>query len=273
LKQKIYIDILVGVNLFINYFLLLAVSKLLSLPVKRLRLLLAASLGAVGSLSILLPEISMFFSFLLKLAMSALIVLAAYPLTGLKDFLRELAAFYVISFSFAGFMIALWYFFAPQGLIIKNSVVYFNISPLFLVGMTVICYFVIRLIHRITGRQAPEDLFCTIRIDMNGRTVSCSAKVDTGNTLKEPFSNAPVAVVCEDCISEIIPKQKEKIRLVPYQSVSGTGLLPAFKPDKLTVCIGSRKTEIHEVYIAVTKSKLGAFGALLNPDLCQKTSA
>lgn len=273
MKQKIYIDILVAVNLFINYFLLLAVSKFLSIPIKRPRLIAAASLGAAGSLSILLPEIPMPLSFLWKLLLSALIILAAYRYDGLKNFLRELAAFYVISFSFAGFMIALWYFLAPQGMIIKNSVVYFNISPLFLVGMTVVCYFIIRLIHRITGRQAPEDLFCTIQIDMDGKTVSCSAKVDTGNTLTEPFSNHPVAVVFEDCITDIIPKQNGKFRLVPYQSVSGPGLLPAFKPDKLTVCFGNRKTEIHEVYIAVTKSKLGAFSALLNPDLCQKTSA
>ena len=171
-------------------------------------------------------------------------------------------------------MLDIWYFIAPQGLIIKNSVVYFNVSPLILIVMTVVCYFIIRLIHRITGRQAPEDLFCRIQIDFNGKSVTCSAKVDTGNSLTEPFSNAPVAVVCEECLSGIEPRQKSgKIRLVPFQAVSGGGLLPAFKPDKLTVIIGKDKIEIHEVYIAVTKSKLGAFSALLNPDLLQKTSA
>lgn len=274
MKQTIYIDVLVGINLFINYFLLLAVSKFLSLPVKRPRLAVGAALGAAASLSILLPEVNLFLAFALKFTVSGLIIFCAYPLYGLKQFLRELAAFYIMSFAFAGFMLALWYFIAPQGLIIKNSVVYFNISPLILIVMTVVCYFIIRLIHRITGRQAPEDLFCRIQIDFNGRSVSCSAKVDTGNSLTEPFSNAPVAVVCEECLSGIAPRQESgKIRLVPFQAVSGGGLLPAFKPDKLTVITGKDKIEIHEVYIAVTKSKLGAFSALLNPDLLQKTSA
>jgi len=273
LKQTVYIDVLIGINLFINYFLLLAVSKFLSLTVKRTRLVAAAALGAAGSLTILLPEINLILSFFIKLILSAIIVLAAYPFYGLKQWLRELAAFYIMSFAFAGFMLALWYFIAPQGLIIKNSVVYFNVSPLLLIVMTIICYFIIRFIHRITGRQAPENLFCKIRIDYIGKSVCCTAKVDTGNTLTEPFSNAPVAVVYEECVAELVPEPDSgKIRYVPFQAVSGAGLLPAFKPDKLTVICGKNQIEIYEVYIAVTKSKLGAFSALLNPDLLQKTS-
>jgi stage II sporulation protein GA (sporulation sigma-E factor processing peptidase) len=225
-------------------------------------------------LSILLPEINLFFSFFVKLILSVIIVLAAYPFYGLKDCLRKLAAFYIMSFAFAGFMLALWYFIAPQGLIIKNSVVYFNVSPILFIIMTVVCYFIIRFIHRITGRQAPENLFCKICITYHGKSVSCSAKVDTGNSLTEPFSNTPVAVVYEDCVSSIMPgADSGKIRYVPFQAVSGGGLLPAFKPDKLTISSGKNCIEIKEVYIAVTKSKLGAFSALLNPDLLQKMSA
>lgn len=273
MKQTIYIDVLIGINLFVNYFLLLAVSKFLSLPVKRPRLVAAAAFGAAGSLTILLPEINIILSLFIKLILSTGIVLIAYPFCGLKQSIRELAAFYVMSFAFAGFMLALWYFISPQGLIIKNSVVYFNISPLLLIVMTVICYLIIRLIYRITGRQAPDNLFCRIQIDYNNKSVCCTAKVDTGNTLTEPFSNAPVAVVFEECVSELIPPPDSgKIRYVPFQALSGGGLLPAFKPDKLTVINGKNKIEINEVYIAVTQIKLGTFSALLNPDLLQKTS-
>ncbi len=274
LKQTIYLDVLIGVNLIINYFLLLAVSKFLSLPVKRIRLVAAALLGAACSLTILLPEVPMLLSLFIKLAMAATIVLAAFPFGGLKELLRRTAAFFIMSFSFAGFMLALWYFIAPQGMVIKNSVVYFDISPLLLIAMTVVCYMVVRIINRITGRQAPETLFCRIKIHYNGQTVSCLAKVDTGNTLTEPFSNYPVAVVNEKCIPGIVPKEESgKIRLVPFHAVSGGGLLPAFKPDLLTVICGDKQIEIHNVYVAVTKSKFGEFGALLNPDLLQKTSA
>ena len=274
MKQTVYIDVLVGVNLFINYFLLLAVSKFLSITVKRMRLFAAAALGAAYSLTILLPEVNLFLSFMIKLVMAATIVLAAYSFCGVKQFLRQLAAFYIISFAFAGFMLALWFFIAPQGLIIKNSVVYFNISPLLLIILTVICYLIIRAINRLTGRQAPDEIFCRMKIDYDGKSVSFIGKVDTGNSLTEPFSNYPVVVVYDQCVESLIPEEDSgKIRLVPFQAVSGGGLLPAFKPDLLTVICGKKQIEIHNVYIAVTKSKLGEFSALLNPDLLQKTSA
>ena len=274
MKQKIYIDVLIGINLFINYFLLLSVTKFLSIKVKRIRIIAASALGAFCSLIILLPELNLFLSFLLKIVISALIILIAYPICGLKQFIRELTSFYIISFAFAGFMIAMWYFIAPQGLIIKNSVVYFNISPLMLIVLTVICYLVIRFIQRITGRENPKELFCNIIIEFNGKSVSCTAKVDTGNTLTEPFSNAPVVVVDKKALHNMVPDQSSgKIRFVPFQDVSGGGLLQAFKPDKLTVCFGEKNIETDEVYIALTNSKFGTFSALLNPDLLQKETA
>ena len=98
--------------------------------------------------------------------------------------------------------------------------------------------------------------------------------MDTGNTLTEPFSNAPVVVVDAACIASIMPKEESgKIRYVPFQAVSGGGLLPAFRPDKLTIFTGKNCIEINEVYIAATQSKLGTFSALLNPDLLEKMSA
>lgn len=274
MKQTVYVDVLLGINLFINYFLLLAVSKFLTIPVRRIRLFLGALLGAACSLSIFLPDIPAVLSLAAKLVLSMAIVLTAYRFQGLKQFLRELAAFYITSFAFAGIMIAVWYFIAPQGLIIKNSVVYFNISPLVLILLTVVCYLLIRLINRLTGRQAPSELFCRIRIDYGEKTAACLAKVDTGNTLCEPFSNYPVAVVSGEYVSGMLPADDSgKIRFIPFHAVSGEGLLPAFKPDKLTIICGKQQVEKKNVYIAVSEARLGETGALLNPDLLQKTSA
>lgn len=274
MKQTIYIDVLIAVNLLINYFLLLAAANFLSLRFRRRRVFLASLLGAFYSLWILMPEINLWAAFAVKLAMAATIVLTAYPLNGFKQFLRELAAFYIVSFSFAGFMLAVWYFIAPQGMVIKNSVVYFNISPLILILLTVVCYLFIRLIHRLTGRQAAAGTFCTVTVDYSGKRASFLGKVDTGNSLTEPFSNYPVLVVYEDFVKNLIPeKESGKVRLVPFHTVSGEGLLPAFRPDLLTLVCGKNIYCMHNVYIAASKTKLGEFDALINPDLLQKTSA
>lgn len=273
MKQTVYIDVLVGVNLFVNYLLLLCVAKFLSLDGKRKRLIAAAFLGALYSLTILLPEIPPVLSLLMKLFMSLTIVAAAFGWKGLRELIRETAAFYLTSFAFAGFMLVLWYFFAPQGLMIRNSVVYFNISPLALIALTGVCYGAITLFHRITGRQLPKNLNCRIIIDCGGKSSACTARVDTGNSLREPFSGDPVAVVYEPVVADMIPpKDGLNFRLIPFDAISGGGLLESFRPDRLTICMGRKKLMTQKVYIAVAKNRLGEFDALLNPDLLQKTS-
>ena len=273
MTQVVYVDVLVGVNLVVNYFLLLATARFLALPFRRGRLAAGAALGALYSLMILLPQMNVFLSLLVKLALSATIVLAAFRRSGWKAFLRATAAFYIINFAFAGLMLALWYFLAPQGLMIRNNMVYFDISPLMLIGLTVFCYFVITLIHRITGRQMPKELFCSLVVECGGRTCRCTGKVDTGNSLREPFSGDPVAVVYEPAVAALAPPRESlNFRLIPFEAVSGSGVLEAFRPDKLTVRCGKKVIESQKVYIAMAKTKFGEFDALISPDLLQITS-
>ena len=102
--QTVYLDVLIGVNLFINYFLLLAVARFLHIPAKRGRMVAGAALGAFYALSIFLPELHPVLSLLIKLLMSGSIVWLAFPIQSWKTFLRALAGFYLTSFAFAGFM-------------------------------------------------------------------------------------------------------------------------------------------------------------------------
>ena len=79
MKQTIYIDVLLAVNIFINYFLLLAAAKFLAVKRIRLRILAASILGAAYSLTMLLPSIPMVLALLMKLVMSASLVFVAFP--------------------------------------------------------------------------------------------------------------------------------------------------------------------------------------------------
>ncbi len=272
MKQTIYVDVLVAVNFLINYFLLLATCRFLGTPAKKSRLVAAAALGAVFSLSILLPEMPAAASLLMKFFMSVCIVLAAFGYGGVGRLLRSTAAFYIINFGFAGLMMALWYFVAPQGLIVRNSVVYFDISPLMLILLAVLCYFIITLVNRLTGRQPAKGLYCRIVVSRGGAAVDCMAKVDTGNALREPFSNDPVVVVCEQAAAKVIPPEGSlNFRMVPFRDISGEGLLRAFRPDRLTVYRGDKAFSVTDVYIAVSKARPGDCDALINPDILQQT--
>lgn len=270
MKQTVYIDVLMTVNFFINYFLLLACAKFLSLSFKRSRLAIASALGAVFSLCVLLPEYPAVLSLTGKLLMSVAIVLCAFGFGGIKRIIRNTLAFYVINFAFAGAMIAVWYFFAPQGMVMRNSIVYFNISPVLLIVFAAGCYAVFSIIGRITGRRAPKELFCHITVQRGGISCGCNARVDTGNSLREPFSNYPVVVIEQNTIRRLIPPEGTlNFRLIPFEAVGGSGVLKAFRPERLTIQYADRIIQVSNVYIAVSQTRLGSYEALLNPDLLQ----
>lgn len=290
MKQTIYIDVLLAVNIFINYFLLLAAAKFLAVKRVRLRILAASILGAAYSLTMLMPSIPMVLALLMKLAMSASLVFVAFPWGGKKQFLKSLACFYIMNFAFAGFMMAIWYFISPQGMIIKNSIVYFNISPIILIGSTAVCYVVIRFIYRFIGKHEVSGGCCTVTVVWKEKTVECNAKIDTGNSLVEPFSHYPVIVMELEPLSGLFSEQLRtffqekkwehpgntmgseeipKIRMVPFQTISGVGVLPAFSPEKVIIKSAKKQIETQDVYIAVCQEKITSdgFKALLNPDL------
>ena len=89
----IYIDILVCLNVIVNYFLLLASGKFLSRPYKRWRILLGAFLGGLYSLYILLPQLAQWFTILVELAMAATITLTAF---GREGILKTCSCFFAI---------------------------------------------------------------------------------------------------------------------------------------------------------------------------------
>lgn len=297
MKQTIYVDVLICVNIFINYFLLLSVSKILNLTLVRKKLILSASVGAIYSLTILLPPVNWALSLLIKLAMSASIVLLAFKWVSLKLFLKAFMTFYGVNFLFGGIIFFLWYFVTPNGIFINNSMIYLNLSPLFLVLATFASYLAIRLIHKTVGRQdVLAQANCDVLIEFEGKSVILKAKVDTGNTLKEPFSGLPVIVAQRQFVETILPAQLREyfcvssvnsaatamqiyeapsplvsgFRLVPFKTISGDGLLPAFKASSIKI-LSKTQNIAKDAYVAVCSEKIfnNECQALINSELIE----
>lgn len=286
IHKTVYIDILLCVNLIINYFILLAVSKFTKITPRQYRLILGGGFGALCSLIILLPEINGFINVLIKLIIAAIIVLIAFGRQSRKVFLKNMGVFFLISFCFCGIMIAFWFVFTPKGMVVNNSVVYFNISPVIMIVSSVVCYFILRLVSKLSGRETPGIEICKIRIIGNSTYAEIYGKVDTGNSLTEPFSNAPVIVADRKSVKKVIPKEIEElltyknkaintssnkdlpksIRFIPFNSVGGDGILPAFIPEEIYINNALYKGN---VYIALCGDNrlTGECKAMVNPQI------
>ena len=86
MRPTIYIDILILINLLINYLLLLTVRGFLHVRVGRGRIFLGALSGALGSLVILLPQPHWAVGLLYRLALSVVMVLACFFPVSLRLF-------------------------------------------------------------------------------------------------------------------------------------------------------------------------------------------
>lgn len=278
MKQVIYIDVLIIVNLFVNYFILLTTSKFLNLKLKLSRLILGEILGAIYSLYIFIPEPNIFIAILIKLFMSIIMVAVSFEFRTIQQFLKIIVCFYAVNFAFSGIMFTLWCVFKPSGMIMNNDIVYFNISPLTLITSTVVSYIIIEIINRVIEKKQLKSSKYEIGIKFKDKYIVLNAKIDTGNLLKEPFSNLPVIVVKKSEINLLIPEfnifeniesqneiKKLKIRMIPFKTVSGTGILPAFKPEYVVLKGNLKK----QAYIAVCSDEYFSEGisCLANPEI------
>ena len=266
--MTVYADILFIVNLYIDAMLLSAVRRFLRLPLKTWRLLLTAALGGLFGLSALLPHIGGFPLLLLGLAQALALAAAAFapkpPATLLK------AAFLLLLFGAA--LSGLLSLLPFHGILLANGAVYFDISALLLIALTCAAYGVLYLFDRLFQKREPDVLFSTVTVSLCGKEASLSAKVDTGLTLREPFSGLPVIVAERAAVAALLPPDfgspaappPEGLRLIPYSSLGADGLLPAFRPERAV--LGGMSVEC---WIAVSDRPLsaGSFNALVGASL------
>lgn len=288
----IYIDVLIALNLFIDFLLLSVTARILRRPRKGWRLVMGAVIGALSSCLIFLPDISGLLSVLLKLAAAALIIKVVFTWTGFINYLKELLTFFVSSTVFAGLSFAVWYFLAPDGFYVVNGVVYYDISPLMLVFLTVCSYAVLCLYDRLTHKKVALGSEYRLLVDFGGGTTGIKALYDTGNHLTETFSGSPVAVVQQSSVEKVLPEDlrtlihimqqgqfpaaeqetaalQRHIRMIPYRSVGGNGLLPAVRPNKMHLVSSTGKCiDVSGAYVALTEALgRGGYEALIGTEL------
>lgn len=288
-RQSVYIDILIALNIFVNYFLLLETSFITNEKTNRVRLLLASTLGGLYSLIIIFPKMNNFLSLSLKLTFSITIILSAFKIKNIRHFLRLFATFFIVNFIFAGIMFAVWIAFKPNSMQFNNGAVYFDINILTLTVMTIFCYVVITILTKFSRRKSSVDKIIDISIEFENKVVTGKALVDTGNSLCDTFTGYPVVVAEYSLVSSILPeeldayinnisnletssisdKYKNKIRIIPFSSIGGEGLLKAFKPDMIKISYDKKTANTKKAYVAVKKIALsnGEYCAIVNPAL------
>lgn len=269
--MTVYADVLVVVNYIVNLLVLLAAAKILGAVTARLRICCGALIGAAGSLVIFLPFYGFAFQIIYKLLLSFAMTAAAFGAKPLKRLMKSLFVTFAVSFIMAGFMLVLSFALEPAGMLFYNGVVYFDISALLLVGTTAAAYLMILLFERLFFSRVADAELYDLTVNVSGKTVTLKALADTGSSLKEPFSGAPV-IVCDRGIAErICPEDDMNFRVIPCLTVTGEGALRGFRPDGIVISGGGKEIITSDVYIAYGKQDIsGEYQALMNPQIINR---
>ena len=277
----IYADVLFVLNVYITYALLMLTALFLGLVPKRPRLFLAGIIGGLGSLFILVPEISNAFLGFLRVVLCLVFSVVAFSYKGIRQLLRQSVTFLAVNFLFAGLMFAIWYFVTPSAVYYNSGIIYFDIDTLSLVLITAVCYFAIKAFGFVTKLRSPKNVLYDVVIGISGDEIALRGFLDTGNNLKDPFTSADVIVVSRQAlekyfpwdvaISEIISHSPLKIRYRPCGTVAGSKLLPVFRADKVRIRGVSVDFIVDNVVIAVSDENIrnGEFQALLPEGIFQ----
>lgn len=232
--QTVYVDVLIFLNIIIDFFILLCVKAILCVNIAYKRIIFGSIVGSLFSLVATLPNLNFFLNMLLGLIGAGVTVFVAFGKSSIANFLKRLSCFFAINFIFAGIMIAIYLGFKPNGMIIVNNVVYFNISPILLIILTLICYFILYIFRRLFLKQALNTTICKVKATIDNKDYIFNAKIDTGCDLKEPFSGSAV-IVAEKCLFENLVLAEDQLRIIPFSSLGGEGIIKGKKAQQVEI--------------------------------------
>lgn len=254
----IYLDILIGVNLGIDYLMLFALSRISGVYSTRFKLFLGALIGSLYAVLSLMVKSTIITSLPIKIGVSGLMVLVSFGYKNKSRFLKLLILFLFISFAVAGGVLALGNisgssFFAGSGYYINN------ISFKAIVIAMLISFIVTGFIFRNDAKDIVNPRK-TVKADIYflNNHAEYTLLVDTGNTLHDIISGKPVIILDKFSASQILPinislnrlhtensadilsnipeNYVKHFRLIPFNAVGkNSGLLLSFKPDKITI--------------------------------------
>ncbi len=265
----VYADILMLVNFVVDYFLISITSHFLHKKSRLWRLLLAAAVGGVFSLYIFLPQSSFFVQGVVQILMSATLCLVAYGFGSIKSFLRSAAVLFVVNYAYSGAMIALWLIFKPYGMVINNSVIYFDISPLFLILFSVIGYFVVILLRKIFKKTFPDNIYCLVTVFCREKSLKLNGIADTGNSITDVFGKSQIFITEEGVVDSLLGDEKQnntRFRKIPCATVAGEKLLDGYRIDYAEVMFNSKKYQFKNPILAVSTTRLSDCQIIVNPE-------
>lgn len=227
--MTVYVDVVMGLNFLVDFFLLLGTNRLCGCPSAMGRTLAAAALGGIYGGVCLLPGFSFLGNLLWRIVSLGVICVIAFGWH--RSALRRGALFLFLTMALGGIAQGA-YGSGILGLIAAAA------------GLFVLCAVGFR------GR-IPDNRQVTVMIRRGNQVCRLVALQDTGNTLTDPITGQSVLVVGSQIAWELMGLNQQQLmspvetmassdiaglRLIPYRSVGcSSGMLLAAVMDEVKI--------------------------------------
>lgn len=240
-----------------NFIILYATTIILKIKPKIIRMILSSAIGSIYAIITYTNQLSIYTSIISKIILAIVMVYVAFNPHNMKSMWKQVLIFYLTSFVFGGVALYLIYFIKPQEIFIKNGIFVggYVLKVVFLGA--IMAFIVIKIsIKIIKTKINAKDMYCKIRIKLNGKEIATNAMIDTGNLAKEPITNTPVVIVESSLLENIVPlnilnnidniligqldnideEYISKLRCIPFSSLGKqSGMLLGIKADEIIV--------------------------------------
>lgn len=253
-NMKIYVDMVIMLNFFLDFLLLMGVSLILKRNVKIIRLILGAIVGAISILTLFI-SISSLTLFIIKLIISVIMVLTSFGFKNLKYTINNLVYLYLLSIILGGFL----YFvndelsYKHEGLIFFHNGLGINVILILLLSPIIIFIY----IKKSRKLKWEYSKFYEVKITfLNGKEANLTGFLDTGNDLYDPYKKRPILIINELALKGYNPR----CVLVPCFTVNKESMIRCFKIKKLVV--NGKKID-KEVMVGISDNNFNIEGAQL----------
>lgn len=239
----VYADVLIILNIYVNFLLLKATSAFTHIPLKSSRCILASVYGSLFSLTILLPPLNTAVNILIKLFAAVSVVYAAFGFFSVKRLAVNSVAFFIINLVAGGFVYAVYVWLEADFIHFNNSFFYIDFSLVILVVTVSVFYFAVCIFRNFSEKTALSAGIFRVIIRYGHNIISLNGLADTGNSLRDFFSGSPVIVCGQNCFKDITGKEPsenydslpEGFRLIPCSTINESCLIPVFRPDEILI--------------------------------------
>lgn len=247
--KTVYVDVMIFTNIFEDFLLLYAVKYILRIKTKYFRLVSGSLAGGILSILSLL-NIHFIISIIIKILVALLLILITFGFKNKRLYIKAASTLIVVTFLVNGAIICFYLALKPNGMIIINDSVYFDISPLLLIILTLVVYIILFLFKKLFKNHVKSNLVKDVSVKLNNSIFIIKCKVDSGLNAKEPFSGSSVIIVEKKIFINSI--NNSKLRVIPFNSIGGNGIIYGFKAQNIQI---DNKTIDEDIYIGLYEGK------------------